>query len=84
MVVHFPVAAAPLLGGDAVNDLVAAAGAGGSGSYLDLVASDQAGQATLTARLNPRSGARAGSSIRLAVDVERLHFFDPETEQAIW
>ena len=40
-------------------------------------------QATLTARLSPQSTARAGRRVRLAVDVERLHFFDEETELAI-
>jgi multiple sugar transport system ATP-binding protein len=39
--------------------------------------------ATLTARLSPQSSARAGSRLRLAVDVDRLHFFDAETEKAI-
>ena len=39
--------------------------------------------ATLTARLSPQSSARAGSRLRLAVNVDRLHFFDEETGQAI-
>jgi multiple sugar transport system ATP-binding protein len=38
----------------------------------------------LTARLSPRSAARTGQPLRVAVDVERLHFFDPETDEAIW
>jgi multiple sugar transport system ATP-binding protein len=38
----------------------------------------------LTARLSPRSAARTGQPLRVAIDRERLHFFDPETEQAIW
>jgi multiple sugar transport system ATP-binding protein len=42
------------------------------------------GEAVLTARLSPRSAARSGEPLRVAVDVERLHFFDPETEEAIW
>jgi multiple sugar transport system ATP-binding protein len=42
------------------------------------------GEAVLTARLSPRSAARSGEALRIAVDVERLHFFDPETEEAIW
>jgi multiple sugar transport system ATP-binding protein len=40
--------------------------------------------ATLTARLSPRSRAATGRPLRIAVDVERLHFFDPETEASIW
>ena len=38
---------------------------------------------TLTARLSPQSSARAGSRLRLAVSVDRLHFFDEETEQQL-
>jgi multiple sugar transport system ATP-binding protein len=40
-------------------------------------------EATLTARLSPQSSARAGSRLRLALDVDRLHFFDADTELAI-
>jgi multiple sugar transport system ATP-binding protein len=40
-------------------------------------------RSTMTARLHPQSSARAGARLRLAVDVQRLHFFDAETEQAI-
>jgi multiple sugar transport system ATP-binding protein len=38
---------------------------------------------TLTARLSPLSSVRSGGRLRLAVNVDRLHFFDEETEQAI-
>ena len=37
----------------------------------------------LTARLNTRSRARTGEPLRVAIDVERLHFFGPQTEDAI-
>jgi multiple sugar transport system ATP-binding protein len=37
-----------------------------------------------TARLSPRSGARSGQPLRVAINVERLHFFDAETDEAIW
>ena len=37
----------------------------------------------LTARLSPRSSARAGQPLRVAIDLERLHFFDPESDDAI-
>jgi multiple sugar transport system ATP-binding protein len=40
-------------------------------------------RAHLTARLDGRSLVSAGERVPLAVDVERLHFFDPETEAAI-
>jgi multiple sugar transport system ATP-binding protein len=39
--------------------------------------------ATLTARVEPSVRAAAGERIRLAVDPERLHFFDPRTERAL-
>jgi multiple sugar transport system ATP-binding protein len=38
---------------------------------------------TVTARLEPSVKASAGERIRLAVEPERLHFFDPRTEQAL-
>ena len=44
---------------------------------------EQTAGATLTARLNPQSSARAGRRLRLAINVDRLHFFDEETEQQI-
>jgi multiple sugar transport system ATP-binding protein len=45
---------------------------------------DPAGRgALLTARLNARSEAEAGTELRLAIDPRRLYFFDPLTEQAV-
>jgi multiple sugar transport system ATP-binding protein len=38
----------------------------------------------LTARLSPRTGARSGEPLRVVIDVERLHFFDPKGEEAVW
>jgi multiple sugar transport system ATP-binding protein len=35
--------------------------------------------ALLNARLDPRSAARIGGALRLAVDPARFHFFEPET-----
>jgi multiple sugar transport system ATP-binding protein len=51
--------------------------------HMELLAPQAAGGATLTARLSPLSSARTGSRLRLAVNADRLHFFDEETEQAI-
>jgi multiple sugar transport system ATP-binding protein len=39
--------------------------------------------ARITARIPPGANARAGDSLSLLVDPNRLHFFDPETELAI-
>ncbi len=38
---------------------------------------------TFTARLHPRTPAADGQAIKLAVDVDRLYFFDPETGETI-
>ncbi len=37
----------------------------------------------LIARVSPRSQSRSGSTIKVALDLTRLHFFDKETEQYI-
>jgi hypothetical protein len=36
------------------------------------------------ARLSPRSRAQTDKPLRVALDAERLHFFDPETDDSIW
>jgi len=41
------------------------------------------GEQRFTARLSPRSLAQTGQPLRLAIDTERLHFFDAETGVAI-
>jgi multiple sugar transport system ATP-binding protein len=43
-----------------------------------------AGETTFLARLNPRTTAEKGQPIELVVDVNRLHFFDPETGSGIY
>ena len=47
---------------------------------------DQGGEhaANAVGRFNPRSRARPGESIEVAVTTENLHFFDAETRLAIW
>ena len=40
-------------------------------------------KAVCTAQVDARSRIRAGGRARLCVDVDRLHFFDPETEKVI-
>ncbi len=37
----------------------------------------------ITARVNPRTTARPGDQIRVAMDLSKLHIFDKETEQVI-
>jgi len=38
----------------------------------------------MVARFSPRTAARVGSPITVAVDTERLHVFDPETGESVW
>ena len=76
MIAHFPLAARSAAGAAA---LVAARGS--DSPLLETVAD---GDTVLTARLGPRTDARSGEPLRVSVDVERLHFFDPQSEEAIW
>jgi multiple sugar transport system ATP-binding protein len=43
----------------------------------------RAGSDTLLARVDPRTSARPGSSVAIAVDLDNLYTFDPETEQTL-
>jgi multiple sugar transport system ATP-binding protein len=43
-----------------------------------------AGESEFLARLNPRTKAQKGQPIELVVDVNRLHFFDPQTGRGIY
>jgi multiple sugar transport system ATP-binding protein len=54
---------------------------GADQSGIPLVESE--GTSTFTARVDPRSRARKGGRVRLLVDPERFHFFDPGTGDAI-
>ena len=45
--------------------------------YFDL------GEFPITARVDSRTTARPGDSVRFAFDVEKIHVFDKETEQVI-
>ena len=40
-------------------------------------------QVSCTARVNPRTTARPGDTIKLALDMSKLHIFDKETEQVV-
>ena len=52
---------------------------------LESLEHEDAGKvSTFVARLSPRTGARVGEAIRLAVDAGHLHFFDPETSLGIY
>jgi multiple sugar transport system ATP-binding protein len=75
VIAHFPLAARSAAG---TASLVAA-----RDSEAPLLEATAEEGAVLTARLGPRSGARSGEPLRVAVDVERAHFFDPQTEESI-
>jgi ABC-type sugar transport system ATPase subunit len=76
VIAHFPLAARSAAG---TASLVAARGA--ESPLLETVTE---GGTVLTARLGPRTNAQSGEPLRVSIDVERLHFFDPESEEAIW
>jgi multiple sugar transport system ATP-binding protein len=83
VIAHFPIAAEPILDSDSV---VAARGGDDdedAARLLQLAGGRDTDEVVLTARLNTRSRAQTGAPLRVAVDVERLHFFDPESEEAI-
>jgi multiple sugar transport system ATP-binding protein len=42
------------------------------------------GETTLAARLGARTRAETGEPLRVSIDASRLHFFDAESESAIW
>jgi multiple sugar transport system ATP-binding protein len=84
VVAHFPIAAEPIVDSETVLAARAADDDEDAGRLLQLAGGRESDQVVLTARLNTRSRAQSGAPLRVAVDVERLHFFDPETEEAIW
>jgi multiple sugar transport system ATP-binding protein len=84
LIAHFPLDASP------VSSAAGAAVVGGDDADADdtaaqaLMAADAGTDTIVTARLSPRSRAQTGEPLRVALDAERLHFFDPETEDSIW
>ncbi len=49
----------------------------------DLPSEDHTNMGSAVGRFSPRSSARAGDQIDIAVDTSRIHFFDPTTRLAI-
>ena len=45
--------------------------------YFDLA------EFNMTARVDPRTTARPGDTVKFAIDIEKIHVFDKETEQVI-
>ena len=53
----------------------------GSETYLYLSTSGK--DENIIARVNPRTTSRAGQKVKVAFDVNHLHFFDKETEATL-
>ena len=55
-----------------------------TGDEDDVSGRDQLASAhQLIGRFDPRTNAAGGSAMTVSLDLERIHFFDPETELAI-
>jgi multiple sugar transport system ATP-binding protein len=79
VVVHFGIDA-PQAATDDVRELAADAG----DDTLPRLSHARGGRSTMLARLNPRTAVNKGDNIDLVVDVQRLHFFDPDDGQGIY
>jgi multiple sugar transport system ATP-binding protein len=77
VIVHFELAATPVRPAEIEAETNGANGIPLAG----LVTASEV--ATMTARVDPRTSAHAGGALRLALDVERLHFFDPGTQRVL-
>jgi multiple sugar transport system ATP-binding protein len=75
LLIHFAVDAPPAK----TAGIAAATGEHG----LDEVPLIGHGGAWFSAAFAPRSGVRSGNEVDVAVDTQRLHFFDPETELSV-
>ncbi len=76
VIVHFTVDAPPVMTED-TQELARDAGA------AELEAARHEGRSPFVARLGPRTEAREHAEIDLVVDTGRMHFFDPQTGNAI-
>ncbi|MGH2631740.1 MAG: ABC transporter ATP-binding protein [Actinomycetota bacterium] len=69
---HFTVDAPPVVTDD-IKELVR-----DQGGAAQLVARAEEGTSSFVARLDPRTTARRGELLEMVVNVERMHFFDPD------
>jgi multiple sugar transport system ATP-binding protein len=80
VVIHFTVQAPPAVGDD-VRELAVDVGK----EVLEKVErAAEGGEASVVARLNPRTHVQKGDRIELVVDTTRLHFFDPDDGSGIY
>ncbi|MEX2458249.1 MAG: sn-glycerol-3-phosphate ABC transporter ATP-binding protein UgpC [Actinomycetota bacterium] len=80
VVIHFTINA-PIVLTEHTKELAVDVGAE---VLQDLEARAQESRSSFVARLDPHTTVREGDRIELAVDTGRLHFFDPETNAAIY
>src|SRR5919109_1114720 len=80
VLVHFAVSAPPVL----TDDTRELAGDIGQEILQTTEANARTGSSIFLARLTPSTSAREGDPIELAVNVNRLHFFDPQTGLGIY
>jgi multiple sugar transport system ATP-binding protein len=80
VVVHVEIDAPPVLTGDALEVARELGATNGDAAEEALVSVDRA---RVSARLPVAEAPRAGEPLRLEVDTERLHFFDPEDGRAL-
>jgi multiple sugar transport system ATP-binding protein len=62
-------------------EVEAVTAAGDDEEHAQLLADDQ--RSLFTASVDPRTQARPGQQLRLAMDTRRLHFFDPSTGESL-
>jgi multiple sugar transport system ATP-binding protein len=80
-IVHFDVDAPPVRTRDTLELAADLDRGGDSGAGVGI--DEGAERATFTARLHARSKVTVGQTIKLAVDLQRLYFFDAETGEAV-
>jgi multiple sugar transport system ATP-binding protein len=80
VLVHFMIKAPPVI----TEDTKELHGDVGQEALEAVEKSAVTGESEFLARLNPRTTATMGEPIELVVDVNRLHFFDPQTGQGIY
>jgi multiple sugar transport system ATP-binding protein len=68
---------------EAVDTADTRAATGLAGDADDVMLPLDAGGCVMTASLDPKTRIRQGDEVRLAVDVDELHFFDPATGVAV-
>jgi multiple sugar transport system ATP-binding protein len=82
-VLDLPVVLVEALGSDKLVHVQTDAPAVLAGDVAHELGELETGDARIVARLPPDTPARAGERMRLRVDVDRLHLFDPQSEWAL-